>query len=61
MMIDRLLAWWHRASKPVRMVGDCDDPAQARKRLELERREQEARRMNNALEDIVQTMQQDGK
>lgn len=61
MMIDRLLAWFHRASKPAKMVDNCcEDPEKGRKRMVLERREQEARRMNDALEDIVHTMRQDG-
>jgi hypothetical protein len=58
MMLDRILSIFHRSPDGERAHA-CDesDRDKARARRELERREIEARRMNDALEGIVATMQ----
>lgn len=64
MMFDRLLAWfhrWHESKHPSPVNVECDDYDEVRRRLEVERRIQEARRMNDTFDDIVQAIQRDQK
>lgn len=63
MMWDRIFQFFERSRRDGdgARQEDCDDhdAEKMRKRQELERREREARRMNDALEGIVHTIQHD--
>lgn len=58
MMFDRLLNFLHRWRRN-EVISQDGSPGRARIRRKLEERENEARRMNDALEGLVKTMSRD--
>jgi hypothetical protein len=57
-MMEKLLALFSGKSRQHPEICIDDDAAVLRKRRELEEREERARRMNDAIDDIVRTMQE---
>jgi hypothetical protein len=60
MMLDRIFAFFDRTrpkEPPDKNCEDSESEKVRRQRIELDRREAEARRMNDALEGMVHTIQ----